>query len=272
MAHRIVVGGTRFDQLAAAVMVVTCLVLASGTGAAAETPRATATLTLQPTSGTAATTITATFHVQIGDEDDNHCDLTAAFRWDGRLLNTHFTEGCTAHYVFSPLPGARGAGTHQVTAQDLHSGARASAAFTIIAPTPSRTNWGGLTGRTMANSGGGSGTAGTDGGETAGRPQTGGVPTAPPRQPLAYPGVPRGAAASFPLLSWMIGASVLLVIAGGLVILLVFAQLPTQRARHVRYLRLPDQIRDSARSLLRQGGPIRRARRGAKSASPGVSA
>ena len=37
------------------------------------------------------------------------------------------------------------------------------------------------------------------------------------------------------------------------VILLVFAQLPTQRARHVRYLRFPDQIRDSARSLLRQG-------------------
>jgi hypothetical protein len=253
VAHLVNAGIVLLNRLRGVAAVATFLGVLAGPAVAASAAPPAATLTLQPASGNAGTSITATFRVHRsgGDDsdDDEDCDLTTMFRWDGHLLNAHFTDGCTAHYSCLPLPGARAAGTHQVTAEDVHSGAKAAAVFTIVAPVRGQTatagaTTGGTMGRTMVNGSAG----GRDGGEMATEPW----PSSGAPAPLTYAGAGRIPTTGFPLSSWLIAAGTAIVVVGALVIVLIFPQLPAHQARHGRS---PDQMRDSARSLMKQCSP-----------------
>jgi hypothetical protein len=206
-------GGIRPNRLYGLAAAMAMLGVALGPAAAASATAPVASLALQPASGTAATSITATFRVRLADRDDD-CDLTTMFRWDGRLVNAHFTDGCTARYTFRPLPGASGAGAHQVTAEDVHTGARATAVFRIVAPAASQSAAADATGRTMVNGSAG----GLDGGERATEPR----PSPDTPAPLTYTGAGRVQTAGFPLSSWLIASGAAILVLGALVIVVIF--------------------------------------------------
>ena len=170
-----------------------------------------ATLQLDPPTGAADTSITATFHVQLAS-GGNDCHLTTTYRWDGHLLDQHSTDACTSHHTFQPLPGDREPGAHQVVAEDTVTGTTAVTTFTITTTgTPS------LQPSTTTQAGTGAANAQTmvkDQGTDAGAaPAVPAVPATSPANVVAH-GTIATAASRFTLSSWLIGFGSALGLAG----------------------------------------------------------
>jgi hypothetical protein len=105
------------------------LAVSVGATPASAAPNFIATLTLDPPSGKANTTITATFQIEV--PDGTHCRMRVAFRWDDRTLGTQRADSCrlTVH-LKAPRDG-RDQGPHQVRATETTSHIEASATFLV---------------------------------------------------------------------------------------------------------------------------------------------
>jgi hypothetical protein len=98
-----------------------------------------ATLTLDPPSGKAGTTVNATFEVNQGT---GNCRLRVTYRWDGREIGQDRTNDCTSSIRFK---APRSLGSHLLTAADSTTHLSAFATFTVTTvdgspdPTPTKT-------------------------------------------------------------------------------------------------------------------------------------
>ena len=102
--------------------------IAAATPASAAPPF-NASLTLDPTSGKASTTIAATF--QIAVPDGVRCRMRVTFRWDDHTLGQKSTDACTLTvHIKAPRDG-REQGSHQVRATETTSHIEATATFTV---------------------------------------------------------------------------------------------------------------------------------------------
>jgi hypothetical protein len=88
-----------------------------------------ATLTLDPSSGRAGTTITATF--QVNDPVATNCRLRVTYRWENQIIGEDRTNSCLSQVRFRAR-GGRDLGPHEVSAVDGTT-RQAVAIFTITA-------------------------------------------------------------------------------------------------------------------------------------------
>ncbi|OLB81720.1 MAG: hypothetical protein AUI14_02445 [Actinobacteria bacterium 13_2_20CM_2_71_6] len=86
-------------------------------------------LTLDPQSGKADTTITATF--QVTDRQGGNCKVNVTFRWSGHTVGQDKSNGCTASIRFKAPRNDRDVGAHQVSAVDATSHQVGVAIFTV---------------------------------------------------------------------------------------------------------------------------------------------
>jgi hypothetical protein len=99
-------------------------------------------LTLDPPTGKAGTTVTATFQVNDGT---GNCRLRVTYRWDNHEIGQDRSNDCTSSIRFK---APRSGGPHQVSAVDSTTHQIAVAIFTVTAvdgspdPTPTRTRTG----------------------------------------------------------------------------------------------------------------------------------
>jgi hypothetical protein len=126
-------------------------VLAAAATSASAAPALDATLTLDPSSGKASTTITAVF--QVDGMDNNRCHLRVTYSWDNQQLGQNRTEGCTSKVRIRPPHDGRDPGPHQITAVDGTTHQTATAVFTIGAADATATPTAGATTPDMTDTG-----------------------------------------------------------------------------------------------------------------------
>ncbi len=89
-----------------------------------------ATLTLDPSSGKAGTTITATFVVNAAA--GTNCRLRVTYRWDSHVIGEDRSDSCVSKIKFRAPKSGREARPHEVTAVDSTTHQAAAAIFTIL--------------------------------------------------------------------------------------------------------------------------------------------
>jgi hypothetical protein len=122
------------------------LALAVCASPAAAAPPFGATLSLDPSSGKAGTTITATFQVNQAAVTAK-CRLRVTYRWDAQVIGQDTSDTCVSTVRFKAPHSARDAGPHQVSAVDGTTHQVAAAIFMVTgadattepSPTPTRT-------------------------------------------------------------------------------------------------------------------------------------
>ncbi len=110
------------------ISVVGGLAVAAYAAPATAAPPFGATLTLDPSSGKAGTTITATF--QVTEPLATTCKLRVTYRWDAQVIGADRTDSCVSRVRFKAR-GGRDLGPHEVSAVDATTHQAAAAIFTI---------------------------------------------------------------------------------------------------------------------------------------------
>jgi hypothetical protein len=168
-------------------------------------------LTVDPSSGKAGTTVTATFQV---NQPGGNCRLRVTYFWDNHEIGQDRSNDCTSSKTFK---APRGSGSHLVRAVDGTTHLIAAATFTVTSvdgspdPTPTKTPTGQPTGAQSANA---DPPLPVDTGQQA-------QPSLPPAHADAVPQVRAGSSLS----GWVLAFGGALMLGGVVILILILLRL-----------------------------------------------